>query len=141
MIAASFVLSAAAVAAATTNPSYDVACPSELAASAVVVAHAPVGWTGFVPTALPLQDVGVSTGPVEDRATLLGVYRKLPRGAFSVRYGELKEWQERERWILCKYGEGGHVLIAKQLPPEINECTTTFTPDRFGGKTIAVSCR
>lgn len=141
MIAANFVLSAAAAAVAVANPSYDVACPSELSASAVVVARAPAGWTGFVPTVLPLQDVGVSTGPLEDRATLIGVYRKLPRGAFSVRYGELKGWQDRERWVLCKYGEGGHVVLAKRLAMETDECTSTFTPDRFGGKSIAVSCR
>ena len=116
-------------------------CPAELPASAISVTQAPAGWTGFVPTALPLNDVGLSTGALEDRATLLGQHHKLPRGAFAVDYSDLREWQGRDRWLLCKYGEGNSVSIARRLPSAINQCTVTFTPDKFGGKTIAITCR
>jgi hypothetical protein len=132
---------AVALALAIVGPSsaFDYACPGELAPSAISVPQPPSGWIGFIPTKIFLNGVGISTGPLENRATLIGDYRKLRRGAFSVAFS-LKGLERYDRWILCQYGLGNEIVIAKQLREPVAQCVVTYTPDKFGGKTIKVAC-
>ena len=129
-----------ALALAAPLPAQDYACPSELAPSAISVIQPPPGWTGFIPTKIFLNAVGISTGPLENRATLIGDYRKLTREAFTVSFS-LKGLERYDRWVLCQYGLGNEIVIAKLLRDPVAQCVVTYTPDKFGGKTIKVGCR
>lgn len=137
MFSTALVLSVAAAASTT----QEIACPAELPASAIAVTHAPEGWAGFVPTRLLLHDVGLGTGPLEDRATLVGEHRKLGRGAFTVTYGALRGWDKRDRWLMCRYGEGNDIVVAKRLPGGVDQCSVAYTPDQWGGNNIKIACR
>lgn len=117
----------------------EIVCPAELPASAVTVSHAPTGWTGFVPTNLALNAVGVTLGPLADRATLIGDYRKLTHGAYSVTFS-LKAAQKHEPWLMCQYGDSNDIVIAKRLANTVDTCLVLYTPDTFGGKAIKIKC-
>ena len=136
MLTAALILSLA-----TTSPATQgIACPNELAASAIAVTQAPAGWTGFVPAKLMLHEVGISTGALEDRATLLGDYRKLTRGAFTVTYSSLRGWTDRERWLMCQYGDGGDIVLATRLPHAVDSCVISYARDRYGDRVIKIAC-
>lgn len=116
------------------------ACPGELAPSAISVTQPPPGWTGFIPTRIYLNAIGISTGPLADRATLIGDYRKLPHGAFTVTYS-LKGLEKVDRWIICQYGLGNEIVIGKLLQGAVDQCVVTYHPDKFGGTAIDSICR
>jgi hypothetical protein len=137
MLTATLILSLAAT---TPSVAQEIACPDELAASAVTVTHAPTGWTGFVPTKLMLHAVGVSLGRLEDRATLIGDYRKLARGAYTVTFS-LREAGNDERWLMCQYGDSNDIVIAKRLLQTVDSCVISYTPDKYGDKTIKIACK
>ena len=111
-----------------------------MAASAIAVKQDPEGWTGFVPAKLMLHGVGISTGALEDRATLLGDYRKLKRGAFTVTYSSLRGWADRERWLMCQYGDGGDIVLATRLPHAVDTCVISYARDRYGDRVIKIAC-
>ena len=134
MLTAALVLALAAPSSAQ-----DYACPSELAPSAISMTQPPPGWTGFIPTKIFLNAVGISTGPLENRATLIGDYRKLTQGAFTVSFS-LKGLEQYDRWVMCQYGLGNEIVIAKLLREPVAQCVVTYTPDKFGGRTIKVVC-
>jgi hypothetical protein len=118
-----------------------IACPNELAADAITVAHAPAGWTGFVPAKLMLHAIGISTGPLEERASLIGDYRKLAGGAFTVTFSSLRGWVDRERWLTCQYGDGADIVLATRLPQTVDNCVISYTPDKYGDRAIKVACK
>lgn len=130
---------ALALAIAGASNGHDYACPSELAASAITVTTPPAGWTGFVPTRIFLNAVGISTGALEERATLIGDYRKLARGQFTVSFS-LKGLDHLDRWVMCQYGLGNEIVVATRVQGPVAQCLVTYTPDRFGGNSIKVRC-
>ena len=132
------ILLSLAAAALPAEPAFQ--CPAELPASAITVAHPPPGFTGFIPTKIFLNAVGFSTGPLEDRATLIGDYRKLRHGAFTITY-QLAGLEKYDRWMLCQYGLGNEIVVARLISQPVGQCVVTYTPDKFNGKTIAVACK
>lgn len=132
-------INALAAALAVSSPAHNEACPAELAPTAISVSQPPSGWTGFIPTKIFLNAVGISTGPLVNRATLIGDYRKLPHGVFTVSFS-LKGLEHYDRWVLCQYGLGNEIVIARLLREPVAECVATYTPDKFGGKTIKFDC-
>jgi hypothetical protein len=115
-------------------------CPAELPASTITVSHPPPEWTGFVPAKLMLNSVGVSLGPLEDRATLIGDCRKRRGGAFTVTFS-LKGAKNDDRWLMCQYGSSNDIVIAKRLARSLTTCTVCYVPTRFGDNTISIACR
>lgn len=124
----------------TSTAAQGIACPAELAASAVSVTHAPAGWTGFVPTKLMLHAVGVSLGRLEDRSTLIGDYRKLARGAFTETFS-MRNVGNFERWLTCQYGDSNDIIIARPLSRTVDDCVVLYTPDEWGNRTIKIACK
>jgi hypothetical protein len=137
MLTAALVLSLAA----TPIAAQGIACPNELAAAAIAVTQPPAGWTGFVPSKLILHGVGVSTGPLAERAMLKGDHRKLARGAFTVTFSGLKRWGDRTRWLTCQYGDGDDIVLAARLPETVDNCVVSHTPDKYGDRAITVACK
>lgn len=127
------------LAAALPSMAEEIVCPAQLSASAVTVSRPPDGWTGFVPTNLSLNAVGVTLGPLADRATLIGDYKKLAWGAYTVTFS-LQTAQKYDPWLMCQYGDSNDIVIAKRLHNTVKACVVRYTPDKFGGKTIDIGC-
>jgi hypothetical protein len=43
-------------------------------------------------------------------------------------------------WLMCQYGESNDIVIAKRLLKTVETCEISYTPNKFGGKTININC-
>jgi hypothetical protein len=135
LILAASLVSITPAAAAGNTP---ITCPAQLAAEAVQVAHPAPGWTGFVPTFFLLESVGVTTGPLQERAILRGEQQKLTGKAYRVSFP--LDDSPGEKWLMCEYARS-QIVQAQRLPDDTSRCDVLYTPDKHGGFTIQTTCQ
>jgi hypothetical protein len=104
---------------------------------AVQVVRPAPGWTGFVSTFFLLESVGVTTGPLQERATLRGDHQKLTGKAYRVSFP--LDDSRGEKWLMCEYARG-QIVQAQRLPDDTQRCDVLYTPDKQGGFIIQTTC-
>ena len=92
---------------------------------------------------LYLSSAGISAGPPEKRANLMGEHAggrgKKP---LVVTYALGDLGFEDGKWLECGYGEYHQVSLSKRLDAGIKVCTVTYRQGEMAGqKNIDIKCR
>lgn len=131
------------LAVSTANAEQRVVCPTEIPQSSIKVTNIPDQWKPYVASPLYLSSAGATAGPPEQLATLMGKSTwKKGSVEWSTTYDLSDPSFSGGKWMECRYGEHGEVVLSMQLDNKTNACTVGFSNgEKAGQRTIKINCR
>ena len=103
---------------------HKIECPPEIPAPAVTI-KAPDGWTSYASQGIQLRAAEPMLGPPSEMGFLK------PSRTVTTKAGSVDSWAELEgnslggKWIACRYGERGEIILAKPLSNQTSACTVS----------------
>lgn len=129
-------LSAAATLTASAGTPHKIECPAEIPQDSVSVANPPAGWTPYVRTGLRLSAAEPMFGPPSEKGFLKPSSSTAKRDVWN----ELEGIVEGGKWIACRYGERGEVILSKRISDSVSACTVVAKKDKLGVNHPEVTC-
>jgi hypothetical protein len=117
-------------------------CPPQLDGKLVQVQSAQPGWKGISATRFNLERATVVLGPpdIVARAELHGDEQRINKHEVRTLYSGLAT--EREKWIVCTYGQDGNVEQAYRLPDTVSQCAIKIALNRVANRNdVSISCK
>jgi hypothetical protein len=111
-------------------------CPPEIAPDSVAITHPPAGWTPFARTGLRLSYAEPMFGPPAGK----GFLKPSRSTASHDIWEELEGTIEGGKWIACRYGERGEVILSKRIADNTSACTVVSKKDKQGVRRPEISC-
>ncbi|MYN10438.1 STY0301 family protein [Pseudoduganella aquatica] len=111
-------------------------CPPEIPQDSVSITNPPTGWTPFARTSLRLSYAEPMFGPPAAK----GFLKPSRSTASGDVWEELEGMIEGGKWIACRYGERGEVILAKRIADNTLACTVVSKKDKQGVKRLEISC-
>ena len=129
-------LCAAATLDATAGTSHTIECPAEIPQASVAVVNPPAGWTPYARAGLRLSSAEPMFGPPAEKGFLK------PSSSTAARdvWNELEGVIEGGKWIACRYGERGEVILSKRIADSASTCTVIANRDKQGVNHPEVTC-
>lgn len=100
----------------------EVRCPAEVQPAAVTIT-AEKDWHPYIAYAFPLYGAGMSAGPPESERQLRG--EAVDRKGMTTKYEFGRAGMEQGRWLDCRYGRAGELLVSRRLDDRLKRCTVT----------------
>ena len=117
-------------------------CPAEISGDLVRVQPVQNGWQGLAARRLLLDRASIVIGPADvvARAELRGDERRLGAHQTQTRFAGLRE--QKQKWLVCSFGQGGDIEQAYRLPDAIDQCAMTTTDNRSANRhEVRVVCK
>jgi hypothetical protein len=120
---------------------HGIVCPTEISESSINLLGISQPWTPYVASPLYLSSAGATAGPPDHRATLMGDSTwKKGSTEWSTTY-DLNGGFVAGKWMECRYGEYGQVLLSTRLDDKTKSCTVRFSKgEKAGQRTVKISC-
>lgn len=120
-----------------------ITCPSEIAESSIRLTNIPQQWRPHVASPLYLSSAVIAAGPPEQLATLMGDSSwKKGSTEWSTTYDLTGDSFVAGKWVECRYGEYGQMLLSTRLDDKIKSCTVHIhKAEKAGQRTVAINCR
>lgn len=130
------------VAGAVNPAEQHIVCPAEISEPSIRLTNLPKQWQPYVASPLYLSSAGAAAGPPEQLATLKGdsTWR---RGStkWSTTYDLSDDSFAAGKWMECRYGEYGEVMLSTRLNDKIKTCTVRFSKgEKVGQRSIKIDC-
>ncbi|UTY58177.1 STY0301 family protein [Massilia sp. erpn] len=125
-----FAIWAAGLCHANASTSHKIECPPEISAAALTV-NAPEGWFAYAQEGIRLRSAEPMLGPPEEKAFLK------PSGTKFTKGGSIDSWMELGgpapdgKWIACRYGERGEIVLSQRLHDNTTACTISSLKGRL----------
>ncbi|NYE61144.1 hypothetical protein FHW58_002296 [Duganella sp. 1224] len=118
-------------------------CPTEIPQAAIKLTSVPGQWTPHVASPLYLSSAGAAAGPPEQRATLMGDSTwQQGKTEWVTTYDLSDESFHAGKWMECRYGEYGQILLSRQLDPQTKFCKVHFSKSvKAGQRFIKIVCQ
>jgi hypothetical protein len=118
-------------------------CPAEISASSIKITGLPQRWQLYVASPLYLSSAGASAGPPEQAATLMGDSTwKRGQSDWTTSYDLSDDGFAAGKWMECRYGEYGQVLLSTRLQDKTKSCTVHFSKgEKAGQRSVQITCR
>lgn len=97
-------------------------CPIEVSASAISI-KAPDGWTPYAEEGVRLHSAEPVLGPPEEKAFLKPSNTKITKTGSIDSWNELGGPAPGGKWLVCRYGERGELILSKRLNDTTSACT------------------
>ncbi|WP_143068088.1 STY0301 family protein [Duganella sp. CF517] len=129
-------LGAAATLTASAGTTHVIECPTEIPQTSLAIENPPAGWTPFARTGLRLSSAEPMFGPPSEKGFLK------PSSSTATRdvWNELKGVIEGGKWIACRYGERGEVILSKRIADATSACTVVANRGKQGVNHPEVTC-
>lgn len=118
-------------------------CPSEIDASTISVARLDAGWTAHVGAPLVLSSANIAAGPPSLGAQVRETNSSYAKGKLS--WTDVYRFEgpyPDGKWLECRYGGLGEVVLARQLPLQTVECVVHVAKGpKAAQQRISVGCR
>jgi len=120
-----------------------IVCPTEIPAASIKLTDLPSQWTPYVASPLFLSSAGAAAGPPEQTATLMGDSTwKKGQNEWTTSYDLSDDGFAAGKWMECRYGEYGQVLLSTRLQDKIKSCTVHFSKgEKAGQRSVQITCR
>ncbi|MYN42005.1 hypothetical protein GTP55_21860 [Duganella sp. FT109W] len=120
-----------------------VICPTEISQASIKLTGVPPQWTPYVASPLYLFSAGAAAGPPEQLATLMGDSTwKKGASEWTTTYDLNDASFSAGKWMECRYGEYGQVVLSRQLDAKTNSCTVQFSKgEKAGQRTLKIICQ
>jgi hypothetical protein len=121
---------------------HQIVCPTEISESSIKLMSISQPWKPYVGSPLYLSSAGATAGPPEQRATLMGDSTwKKGRTEWSTTYDLNDDGFVAGKWMECRYGEYGQVLLSTRLDDKTKSCTVRFSKgEKAGQRSVKISC-
>lgn len=129
-------LCAAATLTASAGTPRTIQCPAEIPQGSVAVTNPPAGWTSYARTGLRLSSAEPMFGPPSEKGFLKPSSSTATRDVWK----ELEGAAEGGKWIACRYGERGEVILSKRIDDNVSACTVVANKDKQGVNHPLVTC-
>lgn len=129
-------LSTAAGITASAGTPHRIECPAEIPQGSVAIVNPPAGWTPYARTSLHLSSAEPMFGPPSEKGFLKPGSSTATRDVWSGLEGSI----EGGKWIACRYGERGEVILSKRIADSASACTVVANRDKQGVNHPEVTC-
>jgi hypothetical protein len=118
-----------------------VSCPLSLPAATFKPDRVPEGWSGALPLDTRVSGAGLLHGPPKEMGVLKPGFAKSTGSAgrkVNVTRWKLDVPHPYETWVFCEYGP---LQLAKRIPPNAVECTSTSKGSSAWFEEIVFTCK
>lgn len=122
--------------AASADTPHRIECPAEIPQDSVSIINPPAGWTPYARTSLRLSSAEPMFGPPSEK----GFIKPTSSTASLDVWDELEGTVDGGKWIACRYGERGEVLLSKRIADSTSACTVISKRDKHGLNHPEVAC-
>lgn len=118
-----------------------IACPASIPQRSIQLADVPQGWSAFVGVPLYLHAAAPMNGPPEQLGELSDFRQQRVKNGWVDTY-QLDGKFPEGKWLACRYGGTGQLILARRLDDSIDSCTFTYRPgEHVGERKIAIMCK